>query len=58
VPLSEVNYALEVDEGFIDADTGLGFFTNLTNQDNNYTTRSFVHKNLIMGHTYMYRIKA
>ena len=62
ISASSLVYMLEVDEGFQDAAPAVDSFVALTSADpeglNLYTATAFTHQNLIVGHTYTYRVKA
>lgn len=55
-------YMLEVDEGFYEYDTAYDNFVALTSYDPEgidlYYSNTFLHENLIVGHSYTYRVKA
>lgn len=59
---TSLHYMLEVDEGFYEGVIGSPTYTALTSNDPTglvkQTAVSFMHTNLIVGHTYRYRVKA
>ncbi len=62
VPAASIYYMLEVDEGFFEASAGQSNFSPLTSFDpagvGLYKSTTFTHENLIVGHEYVYRVKA
>jgi titin len=63
VAASTLVYRLEVDEGFYDKADGSGNFVALTTAGeptgpDAFKSTTYKHKNLIVGHTYTYRVKA